>query len=288
MATKHFIAMVQTQYKSQIKGWMSNAGGEYKSKAFDKLLLDNGIRVFQSAPHTPQQNGRAKQLMHTLNKKSESMRHDACLPDNWWEFSFAHAIHIYNQTPLHQHNWWTPYELLNKEVSDISHLRVLGCAAYVFLPKDVCTNKLAPKSELMVYIGVAPGNEQNYLFMHSPNNIIFTAPHALFDKLHFPKCAQRTSTGPESCDQSDHWPSPKDIVRLLPSSGNSDDNSDYLSQQKQLIPPPVHPPCTPSPHWAPSPLHGPQRPSQSTVPPRDRPQCEHHVPKQPDNVYGDD
>ena len=58
--TKHFIAMVQMQYKSQIKGWMSNAGGEYKSKAFDKLLLDNGICIFQSAPHTPQQNGRAE------------------------------------------------------------------------------------------------------------------------------------------------------------------------------------------------------------------------------------
>ena len=157
------------------------------------------------------------------------MCHDACLPDSWWEFSFAHATHIYNWMPLCWHNWRTPYELLNKEVPDISHLRVLGCAAYVFLPEDVCTNKLAPKSELMVYIGVAPGNEWNYLFMRSPNNIIFMAAHALFDELHFPKCAQRTSAGPESRDQSDHQPSPKDIVRLPPPSGDSDDNSDYLS-----------------------------------------------------------
>ena len=105
MATKHFIAMVQMQYKSQVKGWMSNAGEEYKSKVFDKQLLDNGIHVFQSAPHTPQQNGRAEQLMRTLNEKSKSMHHDACLSDSWWEFSFAHATHIYNQTPLHWHNW---------------------------------------------------------------------------------------------------------------------------------------------------------------------------------------
>ena len=138
--------------------------------------------------------------MCTLNEKSESMCHNACLPDSWWEFFFAHATHIYNWTPLHQHNWRTPYELLNKEVPDISHLRVLGCAAYVFLPEDVCTDKLAPKSKLMVYIGVAPGNERNYLFMHSPNNVIFTAAHVLFDELHFPKCAQRTSAGPEFHD----------------------------------------------------------------------------------------
>ena len=167
--------------------------------------------------------------MRTLNEKSKSMCHDTCLPDSWWEFSFTHATHIYNQTPLHQHNWRTPYELLNKEVPDISHLRVLGCATYVFLPEDVCTDKLAPKSKLMVYIGVAPGNEQNYLFMCSPNNIIFTVAHALFDKLHFPKCAQRTSAGPESHNRTDRQPTPEDIVRLPPPSGDSDDNSDYLS-----------------------------------------------------------
>ena len=45
--------------------------------------------------------------------------------------------------------------------------------------------------------------------------------------------------------------------------------------------------CTPSPRRAPLPLHGPQRPSQSAVPPKVRPQHECRVPKQPDNVYGD-
>ena len=88
----------------------------------------------------------------------------------------------------------------NKNVPDISHFRVFGCTAYVFLPEEVCINKLTPKSELMVYIRVAPGNEQNYLFMCSPDHVIFMAAHALFDELHFPKCAQRTSAGPESYD----------------------------------------------------------------------------------------
>ena len=99
----------------------------------------------------------------------------------------------------------------------------------------------------MVYIGVAPGNEQNYLFMHSPNNVIFMAAHALFDELYFPKCAQRTSAGPESHNQSDRQPTPEDIVRLPPPSSDSDDDSDYLPKQNQLIPPPVCPPRTPSP-----------------------------------------
>ena len=45
---------------------------------------------------------------------------------------------------------------------------------------------MAPKSELMVYIGVAPENESNFLFMRSPNNVLFTSAHALFNEPVFP------------------------------------------------------------------------------------------------------
>ena len=55
---------------------------------------------------------------------------------------------------------------------DIAHLHVFGCTAYMHLPEDVRANKMAPKSELMVYIGVALGNESNFLFMRSPNNVL--------------------------------------------------------------------------------------------------------------------
>lgn len=53
-ATKDFLQMVKNQYNTFVKGWMSNVGGEYKSGAFDWLLVDNGIHVFQSTLHTPQ------------------------------------------------------------------------------------------------------------------------------------------------------------------------------------------------------------------------------------------
>ena len=61
---------------------MSDAGGEYKSRAFDDLLKGEGIHIFQSAPHTPQQNGCTEHFMHTVMDKSEAMWHEACIPDN--------------------------------------------------------------------------------------------------------------------------------------------------------------------------------------------------------------
>ena len=45
-AAKHFLSMVSTQYDTKVKGWMSDARGEYRSEAFDKLLADNGITAY--------------------------------------------------------------------------------------------------------------------------------------------------------------------------------------------------------------------------------------------------
>ena len=88
---------------------MSDAGGEYKSDAFLKILKDEGITVRQSAPHTPQQNGRAERFMRTVMDKAQAMHLEACLPQSWWEFAVAHATHCYNRAPLSHHNWQTPF-----------------------------------------------------------------------------------------------------------------------------------------------------------------------------------
>ena len=132
---------------------MSDAGGEYKSDAFDKLLLDNGIKILQSTPHQPQQNGRAERFNRTLMDKAEAMHHDASLPPSWWEFAVMHGVHVYNRTPLCRLQWQTPYEAVTGNKPDVSHLRVFGCGAYVYLHPDVRANKLAAKSELMTYLG---------------------------------------------------------------------------------------------------------------------------------------
>jgi transposase InsO family protein len=57
LAMKQFLATVKNQHGSTIKEWMSDAGGEYKLEAFNKALKNEGIKILQSAPHTPQQNG---------------------------------------------------------------------------------------------------------------------------------------------------------------------------------------------------------------------------------------
>jgi hypothetical protein len=52
---------------------MSDAGGKYKSDTFLKTLKDVGIKILQSALHTPQQNSCAEHFMCTIIDKAQSM-----------------------------------------------------------------------------------------------------------------------------------------------------------------------------------------------------------------------
>src|SRR6202161_2471636 len=103
--------------------------------------------------------------------KAQALRLDACLPQSWWEFAVLHAVHLYNRTPMRRLDYMTPFEKLREVKPSVAHFRVFGCGAYVFLPEEVRVNKLAPKSELMTFIGYADG-VKGYLFMRSPNNIV--------------------------------------------------------------------------------------------------------------------
>jgi hypothetical protein len=73
-----------------------------------------------------------------------------------------------------------------RAIPDILQLKVFGCSAYVYLSLEICKDKLAPKSELMIYLGVAEGVKA-YCFM-CQNGCLFYAAQALFDEEIFPKC----------------------------------------------------------------------------------------------------
>ena len=56
IAAYHFIQMVENRFEINILQWKSDAGGEYKSKAFIKMLQDRGIEILQSVPYACQEN----------------------------------------------------------------------------------------------------------------------------------------------------------------------------------------------------------------------------------------
>jgi hypothetical protein len=133
-----------------------------------------------------QQNGRAERFIRTIMDKAQAIWFDACIPQSWWEFTVAHAVHLYNRTPVQQINYKMPHEMLKLQRPNVSYFKVFGCGAYVFLPEEVRQSKLAPKSELMTFIGYAD-SVKGYLFMRS-TNYVFTTVKALFNKNIYFRC----------------------------------------------------------------------------------------------------
>src|SRR6201996_8281229 len=288
-ALKQWLALINNQYDTTIKEWMSDAGGEYKSDAFMKHLKDVGIKVLQSAPHTPQQNGRAERFMRTIMDKAQAMRLDACIPQSWWEFSVLHALHCYNRTPISRLKWQSPYYVLNNEIPDISHLRVFGCGAYVHIPEARWINKLSPKSELMIYLGRQAGMKAD-VFMSTPNTL-FYSDKVLFDELYFPKCTsgnrQGETRGTTHVDRSASNQPPYHASDDT-TPGDLDDTPPELPKRRRAILPDgvdAAPPDSPgepaqqhAPPPVPDPVPAPMEPRRSTRLRRTT-TC-------PDNVYG--
>jgi len=252
---RNFLAMIKTQYGKTIKKWMLDAGGEYKSVAFLKALNEQGIKVLQSAPHTPQQNGCAERFNRTIMDKAEAMRHEACLPDSWWEFSVEQAIHLYNCTSMARLNNETPFYRMEGGIPDMSHLKVFGCTAYVFLPSEIRKDKLSPKSELITYLGIEQGLKA-HRFMRSSNRL-FHAPKALFDEEYFPQCktqSQRHTTRlNKPINEQPHHQEIDDTAPPATLPANPWDNLDGYRPNPPIPPRPSQP--------APRPPATPQKPT---------------------------
>ena len=164
---------------------MADLGGEFTSLKITDLFKENRIKIFHSVMHMHQQNGCTKCFNRTLFEKAEAMQHHACLPKSWWEFCVEYTVNVYNRTPIARTKT-TPYESVNRIKPDISHLHVMGCAAYVFLHEDQRQNKMSPHAELMTFIGFTDGMK-GWKFMRN-TNMIFHATQAVFDESTFLHC----------------------------------------------------------------------------------------------------
>jgi hypothetical protein len=65
-----------------------------------------------------------------------SMLYESQLPPSLWGDALNAQIHVWNLLPTSTFKGMTPHEAWFKRKPDVSHLRVWGCLAYVFIQKD--------------------------------------------------------------------------------------------------------------------------------------------------------
>jgi transposase InsO family protein len=255
----NFLSNLLTQKCLKLR---TDRGGEYVNQKLKDFVVTSGIQHELTSPNVHQQNGRAERLNRTLHEKSQVIRMQACLPENWWEFSMSHAVFLYNRTPMQRLKWKTPFEFFHGTKPDLSETYVFGCGAHVFLPDEIRKNKLSARSELMIFLGF---DGPNYKFMRLPNNVLFVSPQAIFDETHFPKCPMSKPSSnirKRIEENAPRLPSPRDENNdddLMIPPRHHQDGAPPAAQQQQPprhSPPPPNVPSAPSTR-SPSPCPGP-------------------------------
>ena len=122
---------------------------------FQKMLKDKGILFEKSVPYTPEQNGYAESSGNRICVVARAIRIHSGLPQNLWPELVRAAVYLLNRTPTKKLNWKTPYEQYNGIKPDISNLKIVGCRAYVNIPRQnrLASEKLAERAWIGYLVG---------------------------------------------------------------------------------------------------------------------------------------
>ena len=156
-------AQVEKSSGKRLKTLRTDNGGEYVSKEFESYLKSEGIHHELTVPKTPEQNGVAERLNHTLVETARSMLLDAKLSKKFWGEAVFTAVYLKNRSPSRSLKGLTPYEAWFGKKPQVNHLRVFGCNAYAHVPKDE-RSKFDSKARKCILVGYSKQSKAYRLY----------------------------------------------------------------------------------------------------------------------------
>ena len=183
-AFKTFKAYAENQLNAKIKAVQDDKAGEYMSAAFHKFMDQCGIARRHSTRNRPQQNGVAERANRTISDHVTAMLNEAKLPASFWALAVTAYVHVWNRLPTAPLPGTTPYTQWFKQKPDISHFRVFGCTAYVYIQRDK-RKSLQPHMEKCIFVGY-PSGYKGWQFYNPVTKKFIISERAIFDKRSFP------------------------------------------------------------------------------------------------------
>jgi hypothetical protein len=155
--------------------------GELKSTEFVEFCASQGIKPRWTSPHTSAQNGQVERAHYTLFDSACPIRITANLRPNRWDEFIITANYLHMLVPMKSLNNKTPFEAYHQCKPNVSHLREIGCWAFILI-----LNKHNPKvfqrSEECVLIGYGK-DSKSYHCYHRATHKVFESYHVVFIEL---------------------------------------------------------------------------------------------------------
>ena len=133
---KEWKALVEWETDLTVKIFRTDNGGEYTSREFEKYLKERGIAHQTTAPYSSAQNGKAERLHRTLFNRARAIMSQTKLPPKLWGECIQTAAYLKDRTPTRTLKDMTPYEAYYGSKPDVSHLREIGCKAFILTQSE--------------------------------------------------------------------------------------------------------------------------------------------------------
>lgn len=173
--------MVENKFGAKLKIVRSDNGGEYKNKRFATYLKKRGIIMENSAPYTPEQNGKAERANRTIFESARTMLRAKNLPKALWAEAVNTAVYILNRTTHSSRgNIKTAYEEWTGRKPALGHVRIFGSVAYAHIPKQF-RKKLDDKAKKLVLVGYQD-ESSNYRLYDLKKKSIVVSRDVVFDE----------------------------------------------------------------------------------------------------------
>lgn len=177
---KDFVVQLHRETNFHVSRLRTDRGAEYTSSAFREYLHQRGIAQELTTPYTPEQNGVAERDNRTLMEAVRSMIYSANVHTRFWGEALHNAVYCLNRSGSRMLDGETPYERWHGVRPCVSHIRVFGADAYIFIPAELRT-KLAPKSTRGIFMGYSKFSKAYRIWVNSSQKIV-ESRDVLFDE----------------------------------------------------------------------------------------------------------
>lgn len=228
--------MVENEFSTTIQCIRSDRGGEYLSTEFCLFCDNHGIKRQLTTARTPQQNGVAEWKKRTLLEAARSTQIACGLPTYLWDELIKTANYVLNRCETSALVSSTPFQHLYQVKPDISHLRVIGCLAYVHIPAAL-RHKLAAKSIRSYLIGY-DDKSKAYRCFEPTKRKIYVSRDVIFDESQMYAFSHRFLAHPTSQPTDSESIMPTQHTSISITSNNLTQNLDAIPSNDIDLPPP--------------------------------------------------
>jgi len=186
-ALKSFIADVgaklgmQTAFKPLVV--RSDQGSAFVSHAFREFLADEQISLSLAATYTPQQNSHIERAWGTIFGTARVLLAASNLPPTLHPFALQAAAWIHNRLPRPARGGKSPFEMLSRELPDLTYLHTFGCLCSVVIPpaRREGDRHFADRGEHAIYLGPSEESPASIVYLLSSRRITTTAKLRLWE-----------------------------------------------------------------------------------------------------------